>query len=93
MATHASLKEILESNAVYGAIVGNFVPLSHPMLCVQRRHSIDLYYIFATSPARFVFLLSYPINGKIREIAKIPLTTGDAILVWCEEWKVRNQHS
>ena len=96
MATHASLKEFYESNAIYGGITGNFLgsaltTMPQVTLCVQKRHSIDLYSINnSTGPAaHFSFILSYPIHSKIRQIAKVPVSvTLDAIVVWCEECKV-----
>ncbi len=94
MATHASLRELHESSAVYGAITGRFAFLATPtpMLCLQLRHSIALYSVSPLPPAHFTFLISYPVQGKIRQIVRIPLSGSlDAILVWCDECKVRRK--
>jgi len=91
MATHAVLKELHESDCIFSAIIGNFMHpafSAQPMICVQKNHSIDLYSVNPLSPSKFVFILSYPICGKIREIVKIPFTGIDGILVWVDECKV-----
>jgi len=91
MTTYASLREIHDSDCVFGAIIGNFIYPStntRPTICLQKRHALDLYSIIPGDKATFSFVLTYNINAKIRQLARIPLTNIDLILVWCEECKV-----
>ena len=94
MATYAALRELHESNAVYGAITGNFFLSPDPQqraLCLQLRHSVDFYLVDTGSQEHCVFVLSYPIHGTVRGIARIPMGASDGVLVWCEEYKVNHK--